>query len=148
MSRASRIALVALAVVAFAAISVFVARLLGAATSARNAVTDVIRLQVRGDAVGVVDRIERCGAEPPCAARVAAQVRRLHTPGRVQIVRVDNVAGFSLGSRTDTARVVWRAGRRLPTVQCVRVRRDGNPIAGYDIQVLRLSAPIEREESC
>src|SRR4051812_44245197 len=96
MSRLSRIALLALAVVAFAAISVFVARLLGAATSARDAATGVIKLQVRGDAVGVVDRIERCGAEPPCAARVATLVRRLRTPGHVQVVRVDNVAGFSL----------------------------------------------------
>ena len=148
MSRRSRIAAVTAAVLAFALVSVLLARLLGASTSARNAVTEVIKRQVRGDVVGVVDRIERCGAEPPCAARIAAQVRRLRTPGRVRIVRVDHVAGFSLGSRTDTARVVWKAGARLPTVQCLRVRREGNPVAGYDIQVLSLSAPIEREGSC
>jgi hypothetical protein len=148
VSRRSRIAAVLAAVAVFVLVSVLLARLLGAATAARNQVTKVIKLQVAGDAIGVVDRIEGCAAEPPCAARTAALVRRLRTPGRVQIVRIDNVAGFALGSRTDTARVVWRAGRRLPTVQCVRVRREGSPFTGYEIKVLSVSPPIGREDSC
>jgi hypothetical protein len=148
VSRPTRIALIVLAVVLFVAITIVVGRFLGAATSARNEATEVIKKQAKGDAAGVVDRIQGCRANPACAARITAQVRRLRTPGRVVIVRVEDVAGLSLGSRTDTARIVWKAGTRLPTVQCVRVHRSGNPISGYDVQVLSLSAPIGREASC
>jgi hypothetical protein len=148
VSRPARIALITLAVVAFGVISVFVGRLLGASTAARDDVTEIIKLQARGDGIGVVKRIDGCGADPSCPARIAAQVRRLRTRGRVRIVRIDDVANLTLGSRTDTARVVWKAGSRLPTVQCVRVRRAGNPIKGYDIDVLSLGPPIGREASC
>jgi hypothetical protein len=148
VSRPARIALVTLAVVVFGVISVLVARLLGASTAARNDVTELIKLQAHGDAAGVVRRIDGCRADPACVGRITAQVARLRTTGRVRIVRVDDVANLSLGSRTDTARVVWKAGTRLPTVQCVRVRRAGNPVAGYDIDVLSLTPPIGREASC
>jgi hypothetical protein len=148
VSRLARIALIVVAVAVFGVISVLVGRLLGASTAARDDVTEVIKLQAHGDAVGVVRRIDGCRADPACADRITAQVLRLRTTGRVRIVRIDDVANLSLGSHTDTARVVWKAGARLPTVQCVRVRRAGNPVAGYDIDVLSLSAPIGREASC
>ena len=148
MSRSARIALVTLAVVAFGVTSVLVARLLGASTAARADVTELIKLQARGDAAGVARRIDGCRADPGCTGRITAQTARLRTPGRVWIVRVDDVANLSLGSHTDTARVVWKAGARLTTVQCIRVRRDGNPVSGYDIDVLSLSPPIGRETSC
>jgi hypothetical protein len=148
VSRPARIALVTLAVVAFGAISVLVARLLGASTAARDDVTELIKLQAHGDAAGVVRRIDGCQADATCTDQITAQVSRLRTVGRVRIVRVDDVANLSLGSRTDTARVVWKAGKRLPTVQCVRVRRSGNPISGYDIDILALSPAIGREASC
>jgi hypothetical protein len=148
VSRPARIALLTLAVVVFGATSVLVARLLGASTAARDDVTELIKLQAHGDAAGVVRRIDGCRADPDCTARLTAQVTRLRTNGRVRIVRVDDVANLSLGSHTDTARVVWKAGARLPTVQCVRVRRAGNPLAGYDVDVLSLSPPIEREANC
>ena len=148
MSRPARIALVTLAVVAFGGVSVLVGRLLGASTTARDDVIELIKLQAHGDAAGVARRIDGCRADPDCTERISAQVARLRTAGRVRIVRVDDVANLSLGSHTDTARVVWKAGARLPTVQCVRVRRAGNPVAGYDVDVLSLSAPIGRETSC
>lgn len=148
VSRPARIALVVLAVVAFLGITIVVGRLLGASTAARDDVTELIKLQAHGDAAGVVRRIDGCRAEPACAARIAAQVERLRTPGHVRIVRVDNVANLAPASRTDTARVVWKAGTRLPTVQCVRVRRAGNPVSGYEIHILALSPVIGREASC
>jgi translation initiation factor IF-1 len=95
-----------------------------------------------------VRRIEGCRDNRACVARISAQVRRLRTPGRVRIVRVDDVATLAVGSHTDKARIVWKAGARLPTVQCVQVRRTGNPLAGYDIHILSLSPPIAREASC
>ena len=148
MSRPARIGLVALGVLVFLALSAMLARWLGAATAERNEATEVIKLQARGDARGVVQKIEGCRLDPACVARITRQVQRLRTPGRVRIVRVEDVAGLALGSRTDTARIVWKAGTRLPTVQCVRVRRSGNPISGYQVDVLALGAPIGREASC
>jgi hypothetical protein len=148
VSRPPRIVLIVLGIALFVAITFVVGRFLGAATAARDEATEIVTQQVRGDVVGVVDRIQGCRQDAACAARIVAQVRRLRDPGRVKIVRVEDVAGLSLGSRTDTARVVWKTGSRLPTVQCVRVRRSGNPISGYDVDVLSLSAPIGREASC
>jgi hypothetical protein len=148
VSRPARIGLIVLGVVLFLAVSAVIARFLGAATAERDRATGILRLQARGDVEGVVNDIEGCRADPSCVSRIVAQVKRLRTPGRFEIVRVENVAGLAIGSRTDTARVVWRAGSRLPTVQCVRVRRSGNPISGYDVDVLALGAPIGRESSC
>jgi hypothetical protein len=68
--------------------------------------------------------------------------------GQVRVLRVDQPARFALGSRTSSIRVVWRSGKRLPVVQCVRVRRSGDLLAGFDVRVLAVSAPIERERSC
>jgi hypothetical protein len=45
-------------------------------------------------------------------------------------------------------RVVWRAGDELPVVQCARVRRDGDLVGGFDVTVLTLGDPIDREAAC
>jgi hypothetical protein len=68
--------------------------------------------------------------------------------GEVDILRVDGISGFAPGGRIETARVAWKAAGRLPVVQCVRVRRTGDPLAGYDTAVLSVSRPIGREASC
>ena len=104
-------------VVAFLAVSGLVARVIGAASTARSEATDAIKRQPR-------------------------------TGDDVRIVRVDGLSSFAVTGRTETARVVWKARDRLPVVQCVRLRRDGDPISGYDVRVLRVSPPIGREASC
>ena len=68
--------------------------------------------------------------------------------GDVRILRVDGVGGFAPGGRTETGRIAWKQGDGLPVVQCVTVRRAGDPISGYDVAVLRVSAPIGREADC
>lgn len=148
MSRPARIGLIALGVVVFLALTVVVGRFLGASTTERDEATDVVKRQAAGDAFGVIDRVDGCRADAACVRRMTAQVARLRTPGRVKIIRVDGISSVGLGSRTDLARVVWKAGQRLPTVQCVRVRRSGNPIAGYDVKVLSLGPVIGRESAC
>jgi hypothetical protein len=148
VSRPARIALIAAAILVFAAVTLLVGRVLGASTAARNEAVDVVKAQARGDADAVVSRISGCRSDPACRARTQAQVRRLRDPRDVRILRVDNVNHLSLGSRTDNVRVVWKSRHRLPTVQCVRVRRSGDPLAGYDIEVLVLGAPIGRESAC
>ena len=127
----------------FAAISVGVARELGASSAERNAAIDVVRDQVRGDARAVVRRIAGCRREAACAARIRAQVASLRTTAPLRVVRYDG-----LGGRSGVARIVWKAGARLPTVQCVRLRRVGDVASGYRIDVLDLSAPIARQASC
>jgi hypothetical protein len=135
-------------VLVFAAISVGVARELGASSAERNAAIDVVKDQARGDAAGVVRRIAGCRADASCAGRIRAQVSRLHTTAPLRVVRYDGLGGLSLGGRSGVARIVWKAGTRLPTVQCVRLRRSGDVVTGYRIHVLDLSAPIGREASC
>ena len=137
-----------LAVVLFAAISVGVARELGASSAERNAAVAVVRDQVRGDARAVVRRIVGCRGDAACAARIRAQVARLRTSAPLRVVRYDGLGGLSLGGRSGVARIVWKAGARLPTVQCVRLRRVGDVASGYRIDVLDLSAPIARQASC
>ena len=60
----------------------------------------------------------------------------------------DGHTAHALSSKSGPTRVVWRAGDGLPTVQCVQVRRTGNVLAGMDVTLTGLSAPIEREASC
>jgi len=110
-----RLLLVVAAVIAFVAVSALVARAIGAGTTARNKVTDLVKLESRG---------------------------------RVRILRLDGVSSFVLGDRTETARVAWKAGTRLPVVQCIRVRRTGDPVSGYRVRILTVSAPIYREAGC
>jgi hypothetical protein len=66
----------------------------------------------------------------------------------VKILRVDGLPRVALKSRTDNARIAWKARGRLSVVQCVRVRRTGNPVVSYDTRVLGVSKPIGREADC
>jgi hypothetical protein len=106
-------------VLAFLAISAAVARQLGASSAERNA----------------------------AVAAIKAQARREHA-GAVRIVRYDGLGGVSLGGRSGWARVVWKTARRLPTVQCVRLRRTGDLVHGYRVRVVTLTPPIGREAAC
>lgn len=89
------------------------------------------------------------GAASTVRGEVTDAIKRQPSAGDgARILRIDGVAGFAVTGRTDTARVAWRSGDRLPVVQCVRVRRQGDPVSGYDVAVLRISEPIGREEEC
>jgi hypothetical protein len=136
------------AVVAFLAISAGVARELGASSAERNAAVEAIRDQAHGDAPALIGRVDGCARRAGCAARMRALAAQLRTPGTVRIARYDGLGGLSLGGRRGVARVVWKAGTRLPTVQCVRLRRAGSVVRGYRVHVLDLSPPIPRQSSC
>jgi hypothetical protein len=45
-------------------------------------------------------------------------------------------------------RVVWLAPGHRPTVQCVLVRREGDPLRGISVTLVALSAPIGGEAAC
>ncbi|HMJ03138.1 MAG TPA: hypothetical protein VK506_09355 [Conexibacter sp.] len=148
MRRPTRILLVALALVAFLALSLGLARVLNANGAERSAILALIEAQARGDAEGMIARIDGCARRPSCAAQARANATRLRSPGRVELVRLDASTSFSLGGSEDVARVVWRTPARTTVVQCVDVRRGGNVVGGLSIELQVLTRPIERESSC
>lgn len=148
MSRVARIALIAAGVIAFVFISVMLGRVIAAGNSERNAVIDVVKAQSHGDVSATIGRIDGCGSQPACVSHVESNVRHLFSRDRVRVLRIDGTTQFPLGSGGGVARIAWRAGNRLPIVQCVRLRRTGNPLSGFDVRVLALGGPIGRESIC
>ena len=135
-------------VIVFAAIAVVLARWLSAENVERSDVTDLLDAQARGDAAQMLHAIDGCAARPACRGAVAANARRLKDPGRVEIVAYDSETSHALGGATGPVRVVWRTPTRLPTVQCVQIRRTGNVLSGPSITVTGLSEPIGRQSPC
>jgi hypothetical protein len=131
----------------FLGISALLARGLTGAGNERAEVLDVLEAQARGDAEAVLAELPACRAEPACAQLTRERVERLRRPGRVEILTYDPSVRVALTRSTGTGRVAWRAGTSLPVVQCVRVRREG-PLTGGGVELLAISAPIGREESC
>jgi hypothetical protein len=138
--------LVAVAIVAFLAVSVLVARWLNDDTVERARVVELLRAQTRGDAAAML-RVVHC-PDAPCAAVVRANARRLRAPGDVKIALYQSQTAHALRSRTKPTRVVWFTPGRLTTVQCMLVRRTGNVFDGLSVTLLRISPPIGRESSC
>jgi hypothetical protein len=147
--RGRRLAVAAVAALAFVAICLVLARWLNEENRERDAVLDIARAEARGDAAAVARRLEDCAPDPRCRTRVAAIVARVRRPGEVKILSLDSGTSYALGSKTGTTRVAWGVvDRGLPVVQCVVVRRKGSLLAGHSITLLRLSRPIGRESSC
>ena len=66
----------------------------------------------------------------------------------MKILNLQSKTAHSLTGDTGVTRVAWKAPGRWPVVQCVLVRRKGNPVTGTSITLLRLSAPIARTGLC
>jgi hypothetical protein len=145
-----RVLLIAAAgLVVFVAISFVLARYLTTETRERNAIYDLLTDQARGDAAGVVQRLDGCAGDPACAATARANARRLKQAGKIRIIRLDSGTAYALGSATGTTRVVWAvvpAGRTV--VQCVVVHRGGSVLSGRSVMLRRLSAPIGLQAAC
>jgi hypothetical protein len=131
----------------FLGISLLLARGLTGAGNERSKVLDVLEAQARGDADAVLADLPACRAEPACAQVTRERVAKLRRPGDLEILNYQPSVQVALTRQTGTGRVAWRAGRSLPVVQCVRVRRDG-PLTGGDVELLSISAPIGAEASC
>ena len=136
-----------LAVALFGAISFLVARWLSTDGAERAKIERLLEAQGRGDVDAMVREIDECFAA--CEARLGRLAKRLRKPGeKLRIARYDSDTSRALGDETGPTRVVWFLGDDLPTVQCVEVRRRGNPLTGPTVTLLRLSAPIGREAPC
>ncbi|MGZ6695575.1 MAG: hypothetical protein ACXVFN_15245 [Solirubrobacteraceae bacterium] len=142
-----RLLLIGLGVVVFLAISLALARYLTAENRERDAIYALLVDQARGDARGVLARLDGCDAR--CAATVTAAARRLKRPGKPKILAFQSDTAYALGAASGTTRVAWTiVNRQLPVVQCVRVQRTGNALFGRKVLLRSISAPKGGEASC
>lgn len=125
----------------------FVARWLNTDGVERGKVERLLEAQGRGDIDAMAAELEECFSS--CRGQLKRLADRLKRPGRkLSIARYDSETSRALAEEEGPTRVVWFLGDDLPTVQCVQVRRRGNPLSGHSVTLLRLSAPIGREDSC
>jgi Zn-dependent protease with chaperone function len=142
-----RLPLIALLAFVFLAISLALARYLSAENRERDAIYAVLVAQARGDARGMLARLDGCRG--PCAATVRAAARRLKRPGVPKILIIQSPTAYALGSASGTTRVAWTiVNRQLPVVQCVRVRRTGNALFGRRVLLRSISPPLGGRASC
>jgi hypothetical protein len=146
--RSRLLALIAAAVVLFLFISALLARAFSVDGAERSAITDLIQAEARGNSQAMTTRISGCATDAACRARAAANAAALRRAGTVSIAQLQSSAGFSLTGSVGTARVAWVAGSSLPIVQCVRVRRAGDVLAGFRIELLRISVRIKSDADC
>jgi hypothetical protein len=149
VSRRTLIPLVAAGVLVFAAVSLLLARYLNTEGQERGAVFALLKAQARGDAGGMLGRLDGCARDPRCVATARSDAQRLKRPGEVKILAYDSKTAYALGSARGPTRVAWTVvDRGLPVVQCVDVERTGTVLAGRAIKLRRLGPPIDRQGSC
>jgi hypothetical protein len=143
------IAIVAAATVVVLAVGFVAARWLTTENRERDALFSLAQAEASGDASRVFARLEGC-ADAACQARVRAFLPKVTGPGTVKIARLDSGSSYSFGTKTGTSRIVWVHGvDSRPIVQCVVVRREGGPLTGRSVSLLRVSAPLaDNEDSC
>jgi hypothetical protein len=142
------IAIVAAATVVVLAVGFAAARWLTTENKERDALFSLMKAQAAGDPAKVLGQLDGCDAA--CQAKVRAFLPKVTGPGTVKIARLDSGTSYSFGTKTGTSRVVWVHGvDSRPIVQCVVVRREGGPLTGRSVSLLRLSAPLaDNEDSC
>ena len=148
MRRRNMIVLGAVVVVLGLAVSALLARVWSTDGAESSAVTSLIQAEARGDQSGMLSRIAGCRTSLACQARVAADATDLRRPGPVTILHFQSSTGFSLGSTLGTARVAWSTPATRPIVQCVRVRRAGDAISDFKIELLEISTRITSDADC
>jgi hypothetical protein len=148
MRRATVIGLIVVGVALFLVISALLARALSVGGAEESAITELVRAEARGNQAAIVAAIDGCGRSAACRTRAAHNAATFRRAGTVQIIEINPSAGFSLGSTLGTARVAWLVGGSLPRVQCVRVRRAGSVLSGYQVKLLEVSVRIRSNADC
>jgi hypothetical protein len=139
---------IVLALLVFLAISAVLARVFSIDGTERSAITLLVKDEAAGSQAAMMSRIKGCAGNAACRARMATDAAKLRRSGTISILQLQPSAGFSLTSTVGTARVAWRAGSSLPIVQCVRVRRAGDALTGFRVELLRLSRRIPSDSNC
>lgn len=148
MRRRKIVSLIVAGVALFLVLSALLARSLSVGGAEDSAIADLIKAEARGDLNGVLGLVDGCRHVAACRARAATNVRALTRAGTVSVIQIQPSAGFSPTSTVGTARVAWLVGSSLPRVQCVQVRRAGNLLKGFTIQLLRVSVRIKSNTAC
>lgn len=150
MRRPRTVALVAVGVIVFLAISLELARFLTGPGVERDAVYALLVAQARGDVPAMLDKLDGCATDARCRREVEANARRLRQPGRPKILSLESKTAYEVGSRTAPARVAWAIVSRngLPVVQCVEIAHSWSLLSGASVSLRRLSAPIGNEAGC
>jgi hypothetical protein len=149
MARRARILLIAAAVVAFLVISAALARILSANGAERSAVVALVRAEAHGDLRAATATISSCADSVACQKTVRDAVAAVPLAGRIEVLSYEPSTGFSFGGSRGTGRIAWRtapAGR--PVVQCVGVRRTGDPVSGLGVSLTSVTRPIRTDASC
>jgi hypothetical protein len=135
-------------VVLFLVISALLARVFSANSAEQSAITSLLRSEAKGDVNAILAEIRGCRSDPACRQRAAVNAAALRHAGAVSIILLQPSTSFSIGGTEGTARVAWNVGSSLPIVQCVKVRRAGNPISGLSVELLEVSRKIPSDTAC
>ena len=136
------------AALVFVAASVLLARFLLTENVERDKEARLLQAQAEGDVPAMLAELDGCRARPACVATVRVNAGRLRRPGPVKILSLKSSTAYALGDARGKSRLAWTVIGRLPVVQCVDVRRTGNPISGVTVTLRSLSAPIPNEADC
>jgi uncharacterized protein YcnI len=143
------IALIAVGVILFLALSTLLARVWSGDGAEQSAVTALLQDEARGDASAMIATMQDCAPNPACRARAATDAAALMRPGTVSVLQYQPSTGFSLTSTLGDARVAWEVvDRTRPIVQCVRVARAGNALSGIHIELLKISLRLNSTAGC
>jgi hypothetical protein len=134
--------------IVFFVVSAILARVFSLDGAESSAITALVKDEAAGNEAATVSQIVGCARRPLCRAGMGADVAALARSGTVSIIQIQPSAGFSLGSTVGVARVAWRVGFSLPIVQCVRVRRAGDAITGFQVQLLAVTPRIHSDADC
>jgi hypothetical protein len=136
------------AILLFLVISALLARVFSANSAEQSAITALVQSEARGNVDEIVGDITGCQADAACRQRATTNAAALQHAGSVSIIQLQPSTSFSLGGTEGTARVAWDVGSSLPIVQCVKVRRAGNPISGLKVELLEVSRRIASDAAC
>jgi hypothetical protein len=148
--RVRRRLLIALGVIVFLVLSALLARFLTSDNLEREEDVALIEAEARGDAAGMISKLDGCRENPSCVAlqRKNASNPRMRRAGAVKVLSLTSATANSPTGATGKTRLAWTVLGQLPVVQCIEVKRSGNALTGVHVALLSLSAPINNEADC
>jgi len=139
---------IVVAILLFLVISALLARVFSANSAEQSAITSLVQSEARGDVNAILGEIDGCRNDQSCRRRAAVNAAALEHAGAVSVIQLQPSTSFSFGGTEGTARVAWNIASGLPIVQCVKVRRAGNPISGLRVELLEVSERIHSDAAC
>ena len=145
-----RVLLIVAAVILFLVISGFLARFLTVENLERDDDLALVQAQIEGRANAMIGDLSGCRTSPACLAQVHANLSnpRLRRAGSAKIISLESPTAYALNGATGRTRLAWTVIGTLPVVQCITVKRTGNPLSGVKVALLSISPPIDNEGSC